>query len=93
MLATDVAYYLVRKGVAFREAHYLAGKVVAEAEQKEVSICDITLEELKSISPFFDVDIGKVWNYENSIEQYQTVGGTAKSSVLKQIEILEMWLS
>ncbi|RZC35125.1 argininosuccinate lyase, partial [Asbolus verrucosus] len=89
MLATDVAYYLVRKGVAFREAHYVAGRVVAEAERKGVSICDLTLEELKNISPSFGIDIGKVWNYENSIEQYQAVGGTAKTSVLKQIELLE----
>jgi argininosuccinate lyase len=93
MLATDVAYYLVRKGIAFREAHFLAGKVVAEAERKEVSICDLTLEELKNISPSFGVDIGRVWNYENSIEQYQAVGGTAKSSVVKQIELLENWLA
>lgn len=49
MLATDVAYYLVKKGVAFRDAHSLAGKVVAEAENKKVDICDLTLEELKQI--------------------------------------------
>lgn len=49
MLATDVAYYLVRKGVPFREAHHIAGKVVSEAEKKEVNICDLTLEELKEI--------------------------------------------
>lgn len=49
MLATDVAYYLVKKKVPFREAHALAGKVVAEAEKKKVNICDLTLEELKQI--------------------------------------------
>ncbi|KAJ8922674.1 hypothetical protein NQ315_007706 [Exocentrus adspersus] len=92
MLATDVAYYLVRKGVPFREAHHLAGQVVAKAEDKGVSICDLTLEELKSISNNFGVDIGKVWNYENSIEQYQAIGGTAKSSVLRQIKELNSWL-
>ncbi|XP_044265833.1 argininosuccinate lyase isoform X1 [Tribolium madens] len=92
MLATDVAYYLVRKSVPFRDAHFLAGKVVAEAERKGVSICDLTLEELKNISSFFDVDIGRVWNYEHSIEQYKAIGGTAKTSVVKQIELLENWL-
>lgn len=40
----------------------------------------------------FDADVAKVWNYENSTEQYQAVGGTAKSSVLKQIEDLYSWL-
>lgn len=49
MLATDLAYYLTRKGVPFREAHHLAGEVVAEAERKNVIIFDLTLEELKNI--------------------------------------------
>lgn len=49
MLATDVAYYLVRKDVPFREAHHLAGQVVGVAEEKGVNICDLTLEELKSV--------------------------------------------
>ncbi|KAJ8984439.1 hypothetical protein NQ317_012503 [Molorchus minor] len=74
MLATDVAYYLVRKGVPFRQAHAVAGQVVAEAEKKEVNINDLTLEELKAFSPHFSIDIGKVWNFENSIEQYQAIG-------------------
>ncbi|XP_050297356.1 argininosuccinate lyase [Anthonomus grandis grandis] len=92
MLATDVAYYLVRKGVAFRAAHHIAGQVVAEAEKKNVSINALTLEELKNISLHFEVDIGKVWNYENSIEQYRAIGGTAKVSVINQIRKLEAWL-
>lgn len=49
MLATDLAYYLVRKNVPFRTAHHLAGQVVAEAERKQVYIFDLTLEELKTI--------------------------------------------
>ncbi|XP_030766622.1 argininosuccinate lyase [Sitophilus oryzae] len=92
MLATDIAYYLVRKSVPFRTAHHIAGKVVAEAEKKLVNICDLTLEELKEISPQFEIDIGRVWNYENSIEQYQAIGGTARSSVLDQIYKLDSWL-
>lgn len=49
MLATDLAYYLVRKGVAFREAHHIAGQVVSTAEKKGILIHDLTLEELKNI--------------------------------------------
>lgn len=48
--------------------------------------------DLKFFSNQFGVDIGKVWNYENSIEQYQATGGTSKSSVLNQIEKLRSWL-
>lgn len=47
MLATDLAYYLVRKGVAFREAHHISGRIVGEAEKKGVYLFDLTLEELK----------------------------------------------
>lgn len=43
-------------------------------------------------SSHFEVDIGRVWNYENSIEQYLATGGTAKNSVLDQINKLEKWL-
>ncbi|KAF7272088.1 argininosuccinate lyase isoform X2 [Rhynchophorus ferrugineus] len=92
MLATDIAYYLVRKSVPFRTAHHIAGKVVAEAERKKVTICDLTLEELREISPHFEIGIGRVWNYENSIEQYQAIGGTAKNSVFDQINKLTEWL-
>lgn len=49
MLATDLAYYLVRKNIPFRVAHHLAGQVVTEAESKGIFMHDLTLEELKSI--------------------------------------------
>ena len=43
-------------------------------------------------SPLFDEDVGKVWDYEHSVEQYSAEGGTAKSSVEKQINKLQEWL-
>nr|CAD7196095.1 unnamed protein product [Timema douglasi] len=92
MLATDVAYYLVRKGVGFRDAHSLAGKVVALAEQLGVSLSELALEQLKSISEKFTEDVSKVWDYESSVEQYQTTGGTSRASVLKQVCQLVQWL-
>lgn len=49
MLATDVAYYLVRKGLPFRQSHHLAGQVVSKAEKECVRMCDLGLEDLKSI--------------------------------------------
>lgn len=48
MLATDVAYYLVRKGVPFRTAHHIAGQVVSMAEKKGVQMSELSGEELKS---------------------------------------------
>ncbi|XP_066997613.2 argininosuccinate lyase [Anabrus simplex] len=92
MLATDIAYYLVRKGIPFREAHHLAGKVVAEAEKKNMSIMDLPLEELKTISATFEDDSKDIWHYENSVEQYQSTGGTSLSSIEQQTIELNKWL-
>jgi len=86
MLATDLAYYLVRKGMAFRAAHEISGKVVQISETKNCKLDEISLEELKEISGLFDKDVFDVWNFANSVEQYQATGGTSKASISKQIE-------
>ncbi|XP_023702209.1 argininosuccinate lyase isoform X3 [Cryptotermes secundus] len=92
MLATDLAYYLVRKGVAFREAHHLAGEVVILSEKQRVDMPSLSLEQLKSVSEKFEDDVLKIWDYKHSVEQYQTVGGTSTSSIIHQIHVLEEWL-
>ncbi|CAH1801872.1 unnamed protein product [Owenia fusiformis] len=92
MLATDLAYYLVRKGVPFREAHGMSGGCVALAEAKGVPLNELTVDDLKTISPKFESDVEKVWDYENSVEQYSAFGGTSRSSVNQQIVKLETWL-
>ncbi|KAH1178817.1 argininosuccinate lyase [Mauremys mutica] len=88
MLATDLALYLVRKGMPFRQAHATSGKAVHLAETKGIAINQLTVEDMKSISPLFGTDVSQVWDYANSVEQYTTPGGTAKSSVMVQIEQL-----
>ncbi|XP_022096345.1 argininosuccinate lyase-like [Acanthaster planci] len=93
MLATDLAYYLVRKGIPFREAHGLSGGVVALAEQKKCSLTELTLVDLKTVSPAFEEDVSAVWDYENSVEQYTSAGGTSKPAVMKQVQQLEEWLA
>ncbi|XP_039271245.2 argininosuccinate lyase-like [Styela clava] len=89
MLATDVAYYLVRRGIAFRTAHNLAGQVVKAAETKGCSMDKLSLAELKNISPKFEEGASQIWNFENSVEQYAASGGTSRSSVLNQIAKVE----
>jgi len=86
MLATDVAYYLVRKGMSFRSAHEISGKVVHKAEVMNCKLNEISLEDLKEISSLFDDDVMNVWDFSNSVEQYRVTGGTSKPSVLKQIK-------
>lgn len=92
MLATDIAYYLVRKGMPFRQAHGVSGKAVHLAETKGISVKNLSLEDLRGISTLFESDVSQVWNYTNSVEQYTAAGGTAKSSVNLQIEQLRTWM-
>uniref|UniRef100_A0AAY4ERV5 Argininosuccinate lyase n=1 Tax=Denticeps clupeoides TaxID=299321 RepID=A0AAY4ERV5_9TELE len=92
MLATDLAYYLVRKGMPFREAHSCSGKVVFLAESKNIPLNQITLEHLQTVSPLFDADVSSVWDYGSSVEQYSAPGGTARSSINAQIENMRAWL-
>ncbi|KAM3868747.1 argininosuccinate lyase-like [Diretmus argenteus] len=92
MLATDLAYYLVRKGMPFREAHGISGKAVFMAESKKMPLNHLTLEDLGTISPLFGSDVSSVWDYRSSVEQYSAPGGTAKSSVAAQVEHLRNWL-
>uniref|UniRef100_A0A3P8WXA8 Argininosuccinate lyase n=1 Tax=Cynoglossus semilaevis TaxID=244447 RepID=A0A3P8WXA8_CYNSE len=92
MLATDLAYYLVRKGVPFREAHGVSGKAVFMAETKNVPLNQLTVDDLSALSPLFGQDVSSVWDYRSSVEQYSAPGGTAKSSVTAQVEHLRHWL-
>uniref|UniRef100_A0A3B4VAU4 Argininosuccinate lyase n=1 Tax=Seriola dumerili TaxID=41447 RepID=A0A3B4VAU4_SERDU len=92
MLATDLAYYLVRKGMPFREAHGASGQAVFMAESKNIALNQLTAEDLSAVSPLFGSDVSSVWDYRSSVEQYSAPGGTAKSSVTAQVEHLRDWL-
>ncbi|KAI2463520.1 argininosuccinate lyase [Annulohypoxylon bovei var. microspora] len=88
MLATDIADYLVRKGVPFRETHHISGRVVALSEQTETPMNELTYEQLKSIDARFEEDIAESFDYERSVEMRSAKGGTSKESVLEQIKVL-----
>lgn len=91
MLATDLADYLVRKGVPFRETHHISGACVRLAEEQNVSIDTLTLEQLQAIDNRFEADVMDVWNYEVSVERKSSIGGTAKKCVMEQIEKIEAY--
>lgn len=92
MLATDLAEYLVRKGVPFRETHHISGAAVKMAEDRQCSISDLSVDDLQTLHPSFEQDVVNVWSFETSIENRNAPGGTAKSSVLEQIQLLKTWL-
>lgn len=89
MLATDLADYLVRKGVPFRETHHISGRVVALAEQERVPMDKLSLQQLQGIDSRFGDDIMSVFSYESSVEKRTVLGGTSEKSVREQIQRLE----
>lgn len=89
MLATDVADYLVLKGVPFRQTHHIAGAIVRKAEEQGVSIDKLSVEDLQQVSPLFEPDVTQIFDFERSVEKRSTVGGTSKSSVIAQVEAIE----
>lgn len=88
MLATDLAEYLVRKGVPFRETHHISGRVVALAEKENIPMDKLTFAQFKSVDERLGDDVLEVFNYEKSVELKSAIGGTSRSAVLKQIETL-----
>ncbi|ETS60129.1 hypothetical protein PaG_05664 [Moesziomyces aphidis] len=93
MLATDLAEYLVRKGIPFRETHHISGSAVRLSEQKGCLLSELTLDDLKSLSDKFGDDVMQVWSFEQSVERRDAKGGTSKRAVLEQCDTLQKMLS
>ena len=83
--ATDFADYLVKKDVPFRDAHEIVGNVVAMAIKKGKELDELSLNDLKSVSPVINEDIFEFLNIEGSVDSKKTAGGTALEEVEKQI--------
>jgi argininosuccinate lyase len=92
MLATDLADYLVRKGMPFREAHYTVGQVVRRSVELGVGIDTMPVEELIEISQYFDSDAAAVFDMQASVALRSTSGGTAPQQVVQQIEYAKIIL-
>jgi len=85
-LATDLANYLVQKGVPFREAHHIVGSLVGYVLQKDKRMEDLTLEELKQFSDLFGEDALELLKPSVVADRRNTYGGTAKKQILLQLE-------
>ena len=81
MLATDLADYLVSKGVPFRKAHEVAGRVVRVGGERNVSLEKMPLEAYQAESPEFEADVYQVFDPLKSIEKRNAMGGTSLKSV------------
>jgi len=93
LLATEAADYLVRKGIPFRQAHDIVGKVLREAEKQGVSFTALPLEKLKQLSPACDADFAKSLSLDAALAAKEVPGGTAPKSVRAAIEDLEARLN
>ena len=91
--ATDVADYLVKKGEAFRNAHEIVGKIVLYCIDGNKAIDDLSLDEFKSFSPFFEEDVYKAIDLITCVEERSVMGGPSSSSVQSQISLLENFIS
>jgi len=92
MLATDLAEYLVRRGVPFRQTHHIAGDAVRLAEERGCQLGDLGYEDLKGLHEAFGEDVIEVWNFERSVEQRNAEGGTSHGAVIQQVEKMRQLL-
>ena len=84
--ATDIAEYLVKKGVPFREAHEITGKIVLDCIKKKIELHELSLKELKSFSTVVGKDVFPTLDPAASVRARSSYGGTSPSQVLKQIK-------
>lgn len=90
--ATDLADYLVKKNLPFRQAHEVSGKLVHYCIERGVYLKDLTLDEFKKFSPLFDADIHDAIKPETCVATRNSLGGTSYRQVEVQIESARTWL-
>ncbi len=90
--ATDAADYLAKKGLAFREAHEIVGKLVLHCEQRGKALEELSLEELRTLSPVFGNDVYGSISLEACVEMRRAPGGPSSESVKKHIAKIKEFL-
>ena len=91
--ATDAADYLVKKGMPFRDAHSVIGKIVLYCIEKNCAIDDLSLDELKSFSDIFEKDIYEAISLETCVNKRLTIGAPSPEAMKKVIEINKEFLA
>jgi argininosuccinate lyase len=86
MLATDLADYLVSKGMPFRQAHKTVGAMIQVANIAGTSINSLTMEQMQEISPLIEQDVMEVFDWNTAVNRRASPGGTASNRVAEQIQ-------
>ena len=90
--ATDAADYLVNHGVPFRDAHGIIGRLVLYCIEQNKAIEELSLEELKTISPVFENDIYEAVSMETCVNKRLTLGAPGKAAMEQVIALNEKWM-
>jgi argininosuccinate lyase len=88
-LATDVAEWLVRQGISFRDAHEISGAFVAYCEELGVDLPDLTDDQLADVDPRLTPEVRSVLSVRGALEARSSVGGTAPARVAEQLAALK----
>ncbi|MBQ7680254.1 MAG: argininosuccinate lyase, partial [Butyrivibrio sp.] len=84
--ATDAADYLVRKGVPFREAHGIIGRIVRACIEQDKGIAELSLTELQQFDPHFEADIYEALQLDNVVSRRETDGAPGPAAMEKELE-------
>ena len=90
--ATDCADYLVKRGVPFRDAHAVAGRLVAHCLEKGCALDDLSLEDLRAFSPAFDQDVYEAISLSSCVAARNLIGGPAPERVMAAVKAGKAWL-
>ena len=90
--ATDCADYLVRKGLPFRDAYHVIGKLVGYCSKEGKALNDCTLEELREFYPLFDDDVYEALDLNTCVMNRKVLGGPSSEEVSRQIEKIEKFI-
>jgi argininosuccinate lyase len=93
LVATEVADYLVAHGVAFREAHDIAGALVRTAIDRGVELAGLSLDDFRAEHAAFDADVYEWLDVARAVDRRDVVGGPARAQVLAQIARVEAELA
>lgn len=93
VLATELADYLVQKGVPFRDAHRIVGQLVRHCTEHKVTLHDLSFADLTTVSPHFSQDALAFLTLEGAINRKTQIGGTARKQVVRQMHAWESRLA
>jgi argininosuccinate lyase len=91
--ATDCADYLVRKGMPFREAYMIVGRLVNQCIKAGESLDTLPLKDFRAVCPLFEEDIYQALDFHTCVNGRTVYGGPARDSVIKQIARIEEFLA